>query len=210
MRLLPKTNDFFDELDSHAAHMVMASHFLLEIGRASGDLARCAKRIKELERECDQITRKVIQQLHKTFITPLDRLDTHDIVSRLDDVMDALEQAAYCLTRYQPNGRGAELPSEATSMLDGVAKSIELIARGVGLLRNLKNGEELLGLCREVHELEEEGDRISRDAVAKLFEGVRDAATLLKWKEVYEALEAVTDRCNDVSDVLENIVLDNA
>jgi predicted phosphate transport protein (TIGR00153 family) len=210
MRVLPKTQEFFNELEKHAAHIVTASRLLLEISTSSGDLAACAKRIKELESECDEITHSVVLKLHKTFITPLDRLDTHDIVARLDDVMDALEQAAYSLTRYQPQQQKGRMPPQALRLLEVVARSIEVTARGVGLLRHLKKGDELLGVCREVKQLEQQADGISREAVALLFEDVRDAALLLKWKEVYEALETVTDRCDDVADVLENIVLDNA
>jgi predicted phosphate transport protein (TIGR00153 family) len=206
MRLLPKTQDFFAELESHAAHIVEASALLRAMSKGTGDIADGARRVKQLESECDAITHTVILELHKTFITPLDRLDTHDIVSRLDDVMDALEQAAYCLARYQ----SGKMPPEAVQLVDLVGNSIELVARGVGLLKDLKNGEQLLELCRELQALEQQADQLSRDVIGRLFEEVRDAATLLKWKEVYESLEEVTDRCDDVADVLENIVLDNA
>jgi len=207
MRLLPKTKDFFDELGRHVANMVEASRLLHENAQTGSDLGPCARRIKELERDCDEITHQVILELHRTFITPLDRLNTHDIVSRLDDVMDALEQSAYCLARYRVSQK---LPREALEMVELVKRAIELVARGVEPLKDLKRAEEILGVCRDIRETERRADEIARDTVARLFEDVRDAGTLLAWKEVYETLESVTDRCDDVADVLENIVLDNA
>src|ERR1043166_5232504 len=138
MRLLPKSQDFFTELDRHASLIVTASHLLLEISQGGGDLSECAAQIKRMESECDAITHEVILKLHRTFITPLDRLDTHDIASRLDDVMDALEQAAYCLARYQHNG---QVPPEVVELVGLVATSIEQLERGVGMLKQLKQGE---------------------------------------------------------------------
>jgi predicted phosphate transport protein (TIGR00153 family) len=207
MRLLPKTKDFFSELESHVAHIVDACAILREMTQESADVRGCAQRIKELERECDEITHKVIIDLHKTFITPLDRLGTHDIISQLDQIMDAVEQAAFRLTRRQ---QGKALPPEAARLVEVVASSVELVSRGVHCLKRLGTGDELLGICQEVGKLEREADEISRDVVNRLFQDVRDAATLLSWKEVYEALEEVTDRCDDVADTLENAVLDNA
>jgi hypothetical protein len=207
MRILPKTKDFFSELESHVAHILDASALLREMTLASADIPTRAKRIKELERECDEITRKVIIELHKTFITPLDRLGTHDIISQLDQVMDAVEQAAYRLTRHP---RGTALPEEAVRLVEVVVSSAELISRGVHCLKRLGTGDELLGICQDIGKLERQADEISRNVVNRLFQDVRDAATLLSWKEVYEALEQVTDRCDDVANTLENVVLDNA
>jgi uncharacterized protein len=206
MRLLPKTTQFFAELDRHSALVSEAARLLVQITRRSGDVIDTAKRIKEIERECDEIAHQVILELHKTFITPLDRLDTHDIFSRLDNVMDAVEQAAYCLTRYTTGS----MPDAVVQMAEMVASAVRGVAEGVALLKKLEHAEQLLDHCREIRLLESRSDEISREQVARLFDEVRDAPTLLKWKEIYESLEEITDRCNDVSDVLENVVLDNA
>jgi predicted phosphate transport protein (TIGR00153 family) len=206
MRLLPKTAKFFDELDRHAALLSEAGRLLVEMTRSPENNSDRARRIKGIERECDEIAHSVILELHKTFITPLDRLDTHDVFSRLDDVTDAVEQSAYCLTRYT-NG---SMPKEVVQLAEIVADAVQQVAQGVGRLKEIKQGEQLLECCRAIRVLEGQADEISRERVARLFEDVRDAPTLLRWKEIYEALEEVTDRCNDVADVLENVVLDNA
>jgi predicted phosphate transport protein (TIGR00153 family) len=206
MRLLPKANHFFDELEQHSQLIVQSAQILLESVHSSGDLGDAARRIREIERQCDQITRNIVLELHKTFITPLDRLDTHDLIKRLDDVMDAVEQAAYCLSRYKKG----QIPSEVKELVTIAKSAADKLSEGIRLLRDLKAAEQLLGICNELRGFETRSDEISRDVVARLFDDVPDAAALLKWKEIYETLELITDRSNDVADVLENIVLDNA
>ncbi len=206
MHLLPKATHFFDELEQHSQLIVKSANTLLDGVNGKVEIADAAREIKQHETECDQITRRIVLELHKTFITPLDRLDTHDLIARLDDVSDAIEQAAYCLTRYK-NGN---VPSEVKELV-GLAKDASTkLSEGIGLLRDLKAAERILVICGELRELEAKSDDISRDVVARLFDDVRDAVSLLKWKEIYETLELITDRSNDVADVLENIVLDNA
>lgn len=206
MHLLPKATHFFDELEQHSKLIVQSASTLLDSVNGKKEIADAAREIKENEGRCDEITRSIVLELHKTFITPLDRLDTHDLIKRLDDVSDAIEQAAYCLTRYK-NGN---VPGEVKQLVGLAKDGSEKLAQAIGLLRDLKAAEQILGLCSELRQLETKSDDISRDVVARLFEDVRDAITLLKWKEIYETLEVITDRTNDVADVLENIVLDNA
>jgi predicted phosphate transport protein (TIGR00153 family) len=206
MRLLPKANHFFDELEQHAALIEQSAQILLQAVQTSSDMGEMARRIKELEKQCDQITRNVVLELHKTFITPLDRLDTHDLATRLDDVMDAIEQSAYCLSRY----KDGQVPKEVKDLVGIAKEATNKLAAGIKLLRDLKSGEQLLAICAELRGLETRSDEISRDVVARLFDDARDAIVLLKWKEIYETLELITDRSNDLADVLENIVLDNA
>jgi uncharacterized protein len=206
MRLLPKANHFFDELEQHAALIEQSAQILSEAVQAPSDMGDAARRIKEIEKQCDQITRNIVLELHKTFITPLDRLDTHDLATRLDDVMDAIEQSAYCLSRY----KDGQIPKEVQDLVGIAKEATTKLAAGIKLLRDLKSGEQLLGICAELRDLETRSDEISRDVVARLFDDARDAIVLLKWKEIYETLELITDRSNDLADVLENIVLDNA
>jgi uncharacterized protein Yka (UPF0111/DUF47 family) len=207
MRLLPKAKDFFFELDSHVARIVDASALLLEMTESSADLAYCAKRIKDLKLECDAITHRVIFDLHKTFVTPLDRLGTHDIISGLDQVMGAVEQAAYFLAR---TGRVGGTPLEAVHLVEVVVSSIDLLSRGIRGLKRIGSGDELLTICQGISKLERQADALSRELVEALLRDVRDAATLLEWKEAYEALARITDHCNDVATVLEGVVLDSA
>ncbi len=206
MHLLPKATHFFDELEQHTQLIVKSTQILLDAVSAKNDVADAARDIKRIEAQCDDITRRIVLELHKTFITPLDRLDTHDLIARLDDVMDAIEESAYCLTRYKEGSLPGEV-KELVSLANGAAGKL---AEGIGLLRNLKSGAKILDICSELRAFEAKSDAIARDVVARLFDDVRDAILLLKWKEIYETLELITDRSNDVADVLENVVLDNA
>ncbi|HEX3775151.1 MAG TPA: DUF47 family protein [Polyangiaceae bacterium] len=196
---------FFDELEQHSQLIVKSGQLLFDAcGQA--DMAQAAREIKQFESQCDDLARSIILELHKTFITPLDRLDTHDLIARLDDVMDAIEQSAYCLSRYK-NGH---FPAEVRQLVELARDASTKLCEAIRLLRDLKSGERILSLCGELRGLETRSDEISRDVVARLFDDVQDARELLKWKEIYETLEVITDRSNDVADVLENIVLDNA
>ena len=206
MHLLPKATHFFDELEQHSRLIAESANILLEAVNGKIEIADAARDIKQRESRCDEITRRIVLALHKTFITPLDRLDTHDLIARLDDVSDAIEQAAYCLTRYK-NGN---LPGEVKSLVGLAKDASDKLASGIALLRDLKAADQILSICAELRALETKSDELSRDVVARLFDDVHDAIALLKWKEIYETLELITDRSNDVADVLENIVLDNA
>jgi len=165
-----------------------------------------AARIKEHEHEADVLTHACVERLHKTFITPFDRDDIHRLITRMDDVMDYVESAAISVMLYEL----VEMTEPARQLADVLVRSTESVAIAVGGLKSIKQSESILQACIEVNRLENEGDEILRAALADLFRGATDPLLVLKWKEVYEALETATDRCEDVANIIEGVVLEHA
>jgi predicted phosphate transport protein (TIGR00153 family) len=170
------------------------------------DVPALTARIRELEHETDVITHRCVEALHKTFITPLDRDAIYQLISHMDDVMDYIESAAVAVMLYELS----EMTAPARALADVLVRATEAVAVAVHGLSNLKRPDDILKACIEVNRLEDEGDEILRGALAELFRDARDPLLVLKWKEVYEALENATDRCEDVANVIEGVVLEHA
>jgi len=203
---LPREEDFFGFFERHAALTVQGAREMRRLVQGGQDIPAAATRIKELEHQADVITHDCVERLHKTFITPLDRDDIHQLITRMDDVMDYIEAAAFSVMLYDLT----EMKAPARALADVLVRSSEAMAVAVGGLNNLKKADGILQACIEVNRLENEGDDILRAALAELFRGATDPLLVLKWKEVYEALENATDRCEDVANVIEGLVLEHA
>jgi uncharacterized protein len=204
MRFLPREEKFFASFLKQGKIILQASALLLE-GAKDGNsgLARAAHRIQQLEHEGDEVIHDIFTRLNQTFITPLDPEDIHALSSRLDDVLDGIEDAAYRMVAY----RLEPIPQtaiELCSVVHDCAKSLELAFEA------LNKGEKLLEHCIEVNRLEDYADQLVRRALAELFEHEKDPIALIKKKEIFEFLEATTDRCEDVADVLQNVVVKNS
>lgn len=204
--LLPREEDFFGLFERHAALTVEGAKEMRRLVQGDGNVRALAARIKELEHETDVITHTCVERLHKTFITPLDRDDIHRLITRMDDIMDYIEAAAASAMLYELT----EMTDPARALADVLVRSTEAIAVAVAGLKDFKKAHEILQACIEVNRLENEGDEILRSALADLFRGAKDTLMVLKWKEVYEALENATDRCEDVANVIEGVVLEHA
>ena len=204
--LLPREEDFFGLFERHAALTVEGAKEMRRLVQGDQNLRALAARIKEIEHETDVITHTCVERLHKTFITPLDRDDIHRLITRMDDVMDYIESAAIAVTLYELT----EMTEPARALAEVLVRATEAVAVAVAGLRNLKRPNTVLEACIEVNRLENEGDEILRGALADLFRGASDPLLVLKWKEVYEALENATDRCEDVANVIEGVVLEHA
>jgi predicted phosphate transport protein (TIGR00153 family) len=166
-----------------------------------------AKRISDIEHETDVITHRCVEALHKTFITPIDRDSIHRLITKMDDIMDFVEAAAERLALYEITTMTAEV-RDLADVLVRASEQVALAAKG---LRNLKSPQTILKVCVDVNRLENEGDQILRRAVAKLFkESANDPIHVIKWKEIYENLESATDRCEDVANIIEGVVLEHA
>lgn len=205
-RLMPRETDFFDLFERHTATSVRACRELVELTSTGTDVAARAKRIKELEHEADTITHECVEALHKTFITPLDRDQIHMLISHMDDIVDYVEMVSdlcvlYNVERIAPDAKElADVLLEATLHIEGAVKG----------LRDMKNAGAISERCIEVNRLENRGDELLRGAVARLFREERDPIAIIKWKEIFESLEIATDRCEDVANIIEGIVLENA
>jgi predicted phosphate transport protein (TIGR00153 family) len=163
-------------------------------------LADKAYEIKEVEHKCDFLTHGIIQKLNKTFVTPIDREDIHSLARTLDDVMDAIDNAAaliplYRIDRVRAGAR--ELARVISDTTDQVRAAVEALEKRTGVLER----------AVEINRLENEADRIHQKAVGQLFDEERDPMVVLKWKEIFDLLEQATDRCEDVANLLENVVV---
>lgn len=205
--LLPKQTNFFDYFEQHAEKCVEGARLLLALTRNYRDVEAQAKAIKEVERQGDQITHTTIEMLHKTFITPIDRDEVHRLITCMDDVLDFIEAATERLWLY-------EVPTptkECQELAEILLQACEQIKFAVVALRTLRDPMRILKACVEINRLENEGDRVLRHAVGKLFkESAHDPLNVIKWKEIYEILETGTDRCEDVANTIEGVVLEHA
>ena len=204
--LLPRDEDFFGLFERHAALTVEGAREMQRLVQGGQNIRTRAARIKEIEHETDVITHACVERLHKTFITPFDRDDIHRLITRMDDVMDYIESAAIAVMLYEL----VEMTDPARELADVLVRSTESVAVAVSGLKNVKQSQAILDACIEVNRLENQGDEILRGALADLFREAKDPLLVLKWKEVYEALENATDRCEDVANVIEGVVLEHA
>lgn len=163
-------------------------------------------RLKELEHEADVITHKTYEKMHKTFLTPIDREDIYALVNKMDSVMDVIEATAVRIYMYKVKKPEDELIKQAEILYQAIQK-IKDIVHG---LRNMKNSKMILDGCVEINTLENAGDILLRSIITELFEKETDAIELMKWKEIFERLEEALDVCEDVSNIVEGIVLKHA
>lgn len=206
MRLLPRDESFFDDFEKHAQKTVEGCRTFVDMAQGKMSTVEACPRIKAIESECDAITHHVVERLHKVFITPIDRNDIFRLISKMDDVMDFVEAASQRVALYEVNGNNKELWDLARVLQSGS----ERISEAVAGMRNLKHPELILEKCVEINRLENEADVQLRGAIAKLFKEEKDPIQVIKWKEIFELLETATDRCEDVANIIEGVVLENS
>jgi uncharacterized protein len=201
--LLPRDTSFFDLFDQLAGKVLDAARALEEMLERWDKLEIRAREMKDLEHECDAITHRTFDKLNSTFITPLEREDIHTLTSRLDDIVDHIDSTASRLVIY-----GVKKPTDEAKLLAQVLTRtcIEVQAAVAGL-RNLKDPESLRRMSVEINRLENESDDILRLALKRLFERNNDVLEVIKLKEIYEKLESAVDRCEDVANVIQTVVL---
>jgi uncharacterized protein len=204
VRLLPREEEFFELFTEVANRNKEAVAHLRKLFEASPDRRTPhIEAIKRLEHEADQVTHEVVNRLDRTFITPLDREDIHQLSSDLDDVMDAMDGTA---RRAQIFGLGPTPP--------GVLRIAEVLQRMMAAIgeavSRLKKGDDVMKYCIEAKELEEEGDAIYHESLGHLFAKEKDAIELIKWKEIYDNLERTLDQAEDVANVVESITIKHA
>ena len=202
--LIPREERFFDEFVALAEQIRTGARTLKQM--LAGDVPDMGKaeEIKEIEHACDRATRAIIDRLNRTFVTPLDREDIHAMASQLDDVMDAIDATAavirlYKIPRVRPGAR---------RLVEIIVDSVDRITQALGSLE--KRGERrdpVLELAAQIKQLEHEADRCHQDAIVDLFDQEPDPITVIKWKEIFDFLEAATDRCEDVANLLEGVVV---
>jgi len=202
-RLIPQEYDFFEYFDQATGHAVAAAKLLLKLTENYADADPIARELNEVEHACDDVAHKTMDHLNKSFITPLDREDIHAIILRIDDVVDLINASANRLTFF-----GIEKPmTHAVNMAKQIVRGCEKLAEAVHGMRSAKNYEQVMRDCIAVHEVENAGDDILHYALAELFATQKDAIQVIKWKDIYETMEAVTDRLEDVANVMQGVIV---
>ncbi|MBN1336592.1 MAG: DUF47 domain-containing protein [Deltaproteobacteria bacterium] len=204
--LLPRETSFFDFFEHHAQVTVEGARELLALATETGPIEPRARRIKEIEHENDVITHQCVDALHRTFITPIDRHDIHRLISRMDDVIDLVDGAADRMRLYELT----PIRPEVKEFAEILVQATQLVEKAVHGLRNMKGEAAIKAACIEINRLENDGDALFRRAVLALFRETNDAIFVIKWKEVFVDLEAATDRCEDVANLVEGILLEHA
>ncbi len=202
--LLPQTTDFFNFFEEHSQFTIDACNELVLMLQDGADHIAAAARIKDIERSADGVTHACTDALHKTFITPIDRMDILKLIQRMDDVVDSVESIASRLVMYEIT----DPRPEARALADVLVRASQEIAKAVSRLRSMKNGELIKQHCITIFDLENQGDVLMRAALTDLIKHESNAIEVIKWKEIFERLERATDRCESVANIIQGIVLE--
>ena len=205
-RLMPTEGKFFDLFNQHAALCVKGAHEMVGLMTNFDDLEMRTHAIEGIEKEADKITYATVDMLHKTFITPIDRDDIHKLITRMDDILDLMEDAAQTVSLYDLKA----VTPVAKRLAELSLACCEKVQAAVGLLHNMDNSHKIVAICEEIDRLESDADHVMRAAMSKLFRDEPDVRNLIKLKAIYEILETVTDRCEDVANIIEGIIVENA
>ncbi len=202
-RLIPKEERFYDDFVALAEEIRHGASILEEMLAPDQPLWDKADEIKEIEHKCDFLTHEIIQRLHRTFVTPLDREDIFALARSLDDVMDAIDATAAIVRLYQIS----TVRQDARDLARIIMASAEQVVKAAKALERKKGVAEP---AVEINRLENEADRAHQNAVRRLFEEEKDPVQIMKWKEILDFLEDATDRCEDVANVLEGVMVKHA
>ena len=206
LNIIPRETKFYDLFEKSAGNLVVAAGKLAALFDNYEDVEAKVALMKDLEHEGDSITHEIMQSLHRTFVTPIDREDIAHLANTMDDVMDFIEAAARTAMLYriaQPTDRARQLASI-------ILKVTYRLNEVMPLLRRRDRFKQVLEQCVEINRLENEADDVHHAALAELFDNTRDLREIIKWREIYEHMESATDRGEDVANVLEAVVLKHA
>jgi predicted phosphate transport protein (TIGR00153 family) len=199
-RLIPREEKFYDDFKLMADQLRAGARLLEQMLATDPPAFDKAHEIKEIEHQCDFLTHEIIQRLNKTFVTPIDPEDIHELARTLDDVIDEIDNAAHLIPLYRIEtirGGARELTRVILQQTDEVRRAVEAMEVRKGVLER----------AIEINRLENEADRIHKTAIGQLFDEESDPVMIIKWKEILDVLERATDRCEDVANLLENVVV---
>jgi uncharacterized protein len=205
-KLMPKSDEFFDDFDAQADATVRGAKLLRQLLDDFTDVEQKVAAIKEVEHQGDQIAHRAFERLHRQFITPFDRGEIQRLLGRIDDALDLTDATAERLLLYEVG----PVPQAARDLAQVLVPACEKLQEAVRLMREIKNPAQILAACRDIKTLESQADSLGRAAIAALFKSGADALSIMKWKEIYDLMETATDRVEDVADVIEGVVLEHA
>jgi uncharacterized protein len=211
-KLLPKEGNFFDMFNQHAERMVEGAHAFSNLVANYNDLRlreQYNSEVDQAERAADKVTHEVNRLIHSTFITPIDREQIHSLINTMDDVADLIQDSAETMALYDVR----HMTEEITRLTDLSVRCCERVQEAVGFLGKLSDqncAAAALKSCEEIDKIESEADRVMRSAMSKLFREEPDVREVIKLKAIYELLETITDKCEDVANAVEGIVLENS
>ena len=211
-KLLPREGNFFEMFNQHAERMVEGAHAFSQLVANYGDAnlrEQHAREVDTAERAADKVTHEVNRLIHSTFITPIDREQIHTLINTMDDVADLIQDSAETMSLYDVR----HMTEEITRLTDLSVRCCERVKEAVALLGKLSDQNSAMAAlktCEEIDKLESDADRVMRSAMSKLFREEPDVREVIKLKAIYELLETITDKCEDVANVVEGIVLENS
>ncbi len=207
--LMPRERHFFTLFNQHASLVVQGSKVMLELLEHYDNASsrnEYINKIEEIESAADTVTHETVALMHATFVTPFDRDQINRLITRMDDILDLIQDTAETLKLYDIQSVGPE----ATHLANLVQICCERVQSAVGMLSSMDNSSAILKTCQEIDKLESDADRVMRSAMSKLFREEADVRQLIKQKAIFELLETATDKCQDVANVIEGVVLENA
>lgn len=205
MIFIPKEQKFFDHFEELADTIERGSQLFLDILNNFEHSEAKLATLKDIEHQADQITHIIFAKLHKTYITPIDREDIHALANKMDSILDIVEGAAVRLYLYGMKKPGKEV-IELAMILNNAIAVVNKVIHG---LRHRKNSAMIINACVQIHTIENEGDYLLHQCIARLFQNEKDPFELIKTKELYEMVEDAIDTCEDVTNIVEGIVLKN-
>ena len=211
-RLLPREGNFFEMFNEHGNHILLGGRAFLAMVQNYGDRTlreKYAAEVDAAERAADKITAEVSRLLHRTFITPIDREQIHELINAMDDILDLLQDSSEVMSLYDVQRVGEDV----VRLTEISVRCCERVQHAVTLLPKLSNAEvaeSALKTCEEIDRLESDADRVMRSAMSRLFREEEDTRELIKLKAIYEHLESISDRCEDVANLIEGVVLENS
>ncbi len=205
-RLLPREGRFFELFNDHAAQLLLGAREIAALMSSGDDIERRAYTIESIEKRGDKIAYAAIELLHRTFITPIGRDEIHQLIRKMDGILDVIEDTSQSIYAYGVKS----ITPEAARLAELCVACVEKVQVAVGMLSDMKNAQAVMIVCQDIDRFESEADRVMRSAMAKLFRDEPDLKQVMKMRSVYEMLETVTGRCEDVANVIQPIVLENS
>ncbi|MBI4345440.1 MAG: DUF47 domain-containing protein [Elusimicrobia bacterium] len=201
--LIPKEEKFFELFEAQARHNVAAAQAFKDLARNWSVESPDFDKLRDIEHEADITTHEIIDKLNRSFITPFDREDIHELASEMDDVVDLIQSVSSRMKLYHVDHSTEDL----VALADILWQSTENVLKATIELKNQKSNRRLLDYCIEINRLENAGDQQLGIALSKLFSGKPDPLEVIKWKEIYESIETASVKCEDIANTIEGILV---